>query len=163
MAWLTRIILISLVVFLEMSFLRTLLGSWPIPNFVLAAMLIMFLSGNLTMSLWWAGLGGFLLDLSLPGRGYFTLLLAALLLALTLIAVRFEIRLQGLLSLVAVTLAAAFFVAGEWLFLGSAWGWSWFTALLGQLIGISLVWLCTYFFQNSRFSRASGRLKIGEI
>jgi hypothetical protein len=158
--WFGRLFLIVCVVILQISLVPALLGSWPAPNFIFAAVVVTLIRGNAVSSLWWAGVGGILLDLSLPGRGFYTLTFTALVSVTTFVIERYEARFQGLSGFLAAGTAAAVFVVVDALAVGNAWSWSWLMALVSQGVGIGLVWLALRLVGFSKTRRVQ-RLIIG--
>lgn len=157
MYWLVRLIAIIILVILQVSLLPTLFGHWPVPNLVLAALLVTLLLDNYSESLWWAGLGGILLDLSLPNRGFYTLVFVVLVVGLSYLLERWNIRRHTLTVLVLVVISVIFLTGIEWLVSGGPWSLAWLTAVASQILGVGSMFLI-YRLGTVFSARRSGRI-----
>lgn len=71
MKWLVRSVIVLIVSLAMISILPTLAGRFLYPNLVLGMVLALVVTRHTASALLWAGLGGFILDLSLSGRGWY--------------------------------------------------------------------------------------------
>lgn len=78
MIWLARFLAIILVATLMVSFWPTLGGRIPLPNLILIGIFYLLTRRKFSQALSWALVGGFILDMSLPGKGIYTLTFAVI-------------------------------------------------------------------------------------
>lgn len=73
MVWLGRTCLVIIASILQVSALPTLAGSLPVPNIIFIGVILYSLRLRWSIALLWAFLGGFILDVFTPGRGFYAL------------------------------------------------------------------------------------------
>ena len=154
---LRRFIIIIGVVILQVSLLPTLFGHWPVPNLVFATLLVTLMLVNYGESLWWAGMGGILLDLNLPNRGFYTLVFIFLVVGLSYLLERWNMRRQALTALILVVISVSFLTSLEWLVSGGPWSLAWLTAVASQILGVGGMFFI-YRLGNVFSARRSGRI-----
>lgn len=75
MWWLFHVCVVAALAVVQLSFIPTLFGRWPIPNLVFAVVMLALIERRWLFGLLAAGLGGLFLDLAAPGRSTLTLAL----------------------------------------------------------------------------------------
>ncbi len=145
MVWFLRVILVLCVSFLSVSVLPTLGGWLPLPNILLGAAVGLALTGRAPHALLWAGLGGFILDLMLPLRGFYTLSLVSIVVFSNWLMRALMAHPPIIVQWLVVLGAAASLPTLEVLVAGEQWSSRWLMAVASNLLGMALILLMLRF------------------
>lgn len=144
MQWVIRGLGITFAALLTTSALPTLAGRWPFPNLVLTLLVVSAIRLNFRLALYTAALGGLILDVLTPGRGFYTLFFVGLAGTLHLILGRMASRPAAPLAIALMASASAILATAESLISGTGWSVTILNVAFVNLITMAIFALILY-------------------
>lgn len=144
MQWVIRGLGITIAALLTTSALPTLAGRWPFPNLVLTLLVVSAIRLNFRLALYTAALGGLILDVLTPGRGFYTLFFVGLAGTLHLILGRMASRPTAPLAIALMASASAILATAESLISGTVWSVTILNVAFVNLITMAIFALILY-------------------
>ncbi len=126
--------------FLCLTVLPTLGGQIPMPNLVLVGTGLAAFTNDRSVARTWALIGGLVLDLTLPGRPFYTLFFLSLVVIAAWVFDRLNARPTPVFMASAVLFSSACLVIIESLIGGQSWTLIWVVATVSNCVGFLLAY-----------------------